>query len=153
MKDKDYQPFGLNNNPLLVKRVKYLTERIDTLFDAIKHGDQEHQDWLRKAIDAHFAGRPVDRPSGKGSQERIAELEGAINSAGYLLDNGARGLAIEKLRNVLQNQSQDPEPEEKCPKCNGDCGGADLMCPRYGCCCEWIEGRWMRSIDCPIHGN
>lgn len=27
----------------------------DSLFDAIKHGDAEHQAWLRLAIDAHFA--------------------------------------------------------------------------------------------------
>ncbi len=26
-----------------------------SLFDAIKHGDQDHQDWLRDAIDRHFA--------------------------------------------------------------------------------------------------
>ena len=26
-----------------------------SLFDAIKHGDQAHRDWLREAIDRHFA--------------------------------------------------------------------------------------------------
>ena len=33
---------------------KLLQEKINTLFDKIKHGDQEHQDWLKKAIDEHF---------------------------------------------------------------------------------------------------
>ena len=33
-----------------------------SLFEAIKHGDQDHQDWLRQAIDDHFAGKPVRRP-------------------------------------------------------------------------------------------
>ncbi len=32
-----------------------LTVRRNTLFDAIKHGDDEHRAWLRKAIDEHFA--------------------------------------------------------------------------------------------------
>lgn len=27
---------------------------IKSLFDKIKHGDQEHQDWLEKAINEHF---------------------------------------------------------------------------------------------------
>jgi len=29
------------------------------LFDAIAHGSPEHRAWLKKAIDDHFAGRPV----------------------------------------------------------------------------------------------
>jgi len=45
------------------------------LFNAIKHGDLEHQDWLERAIADHFAGRTVERPRGKGSAERIAELK------------------------------------------------------------------------------
>jgi len=31
-------------------------ESINSLFDAIKHGDQEHQDWLEEKIKAHFKG-------------------------------------------------------------------------------------------------
>ena len=34
---------------------------IDSLFDVIKHGDQEHQDWLKQAIEDHFAGREVKK--------------------------------------------------------------------------------------------
>lgn len=29
------------------------------LFDAIAHGDEKHQAWLKQAIEDHFAGRPV----------------------------------------------------------------------------------------------
>lgn len=32
-----------------------------TLFEAIKHGDEAHQTWLKQAIEDHFAGRPVQR--------------------------------------------------------------------------------------------
>lgn len=34
-------------------------ERIDSLFDAITHGSNEHRAWLKKAIDDHFAGKPA----------------------------------------------------------------------------------------------
>lgn len=35
-----------------------LAEARNTLFDTIKHGDQEHQAWLKCAIDRHFG--PAD---------------------------------------------------------------------------------------------
>lgn len=35
-------------------QINWLYDKIGTLFDAIKHGDQEHQDWLQKAIKDHF---------------------------------------------------------------------------------------------------
>jgi len=40
------------------------SEAVDTLFDAIKHGDQDHQDWLKEAIECHFSGRPIPPPRG-----------------------------------------------------------------------------------------
>lgn len=46
-----------------------------TLFDAIAHGDEEHRVWLKKAIDAHFAGQPVPPPTGKNTRDAaVAEL-------------------------------------------------------------------------------
>lgn len=36
---------------------------VSTLFDAIKHGDTQHEKWLRQAIEDHFMGRPVERPA------------------------------------------------------------------------------------------
>ena len=32
-----------------------MNEKINTLFDAIKHGDDEHKDWLKTAINKHFS--------------------------------------------------------------------------------------------------
>ena len=29
-------------------------EKVEALFDKIKHGDEKHQEWLRKAIQEHF---------------------------------------------------------------------------------------------------
>ena len=36
-----------------------LRDRVTTLYDAIKHGDEIHREWLTEAIDNHFAGLPV----------------------------------------------------------------------------------------------
>lgn len=44
--------------------VAYLEERVATLFDAIAHGTEEHRAWLKKAIDDHFAMRPVEAVRG-----------------------------------------------------------------------------------------
>lgn len=43
-------------------RLKQLRRRVDTLFDAIAHGDESHRAWLKKAIEDHFAGKPVTKP-------------------------------------------------------------------------------------------
>ncbi len=31
-----------------------LNEKVNTLFDSIKHGDEKHQTWLKEAIERHF---------------------------------------------------------------------------------------------------
>lgn len=41
--------------------IRALEARVASLFDAIKHGDQEHQDWLKKAIEDHFARQALER--------------------------------------------------------------------------------------------
>jgi diadenosine tetraphosphatase ApaH/serine/threonine PP2A family protein phosphatase len=46
--------------------VRDTSNLVDTLFGAIKHGDEEHQAWLREAINCHFDGRPVPAPRGLG---------------------------------------------------------------------------------------
>lgn len=43
----------------------------ETLFDSIKHGDSPHQDWLKEAIRAHFAGDPIPPATGD-SRKRVA---------------------------------------------------------------------------------
>ena len=37
-------------------------DRIETLYEAIAHGDDIHRAWLKQAIEDHFAGRPVQPP-------------------------------------------------------------------------------------------
>lgn len=36
------------------KDIRYLEKKRDTLFDVIKHGDEKHRVWLKKAIEDHF---------------------------------------------------------------------------------------------------
>jgi hypothetical protein len=74
-------------------RLRALSVRVGTLFEAIKHGDDEHMRWLRKAIEDHFAGRTVERVAGSGSAEkiaalsaRVAELKGALDE--YMIQHG-----------------------------------------------------------------
>lgn len=44
-----------------------LLSEIETLYDKIKHGDSEHQAWLKKAIAEHFS-------QGAGDGNKAAEL-------------------------------------------------------------------------------
>lgn len=51
-------------------------QRIREFAEAIMHGDDEHQSWLRDAAEAFVLGQPVPPPRGSGTKElRIAELE------------------------------------------------------------------------------
>ena len=68
---------------------KVAAARIATLFDAIAHGDDEHRAWLRQAIEDHFAGRVVARPSGLGNYER------GVRDG---MQRGATGALVEALR-------------------------------------------------------
>lgn len=61
---------------------------VDTaaLFEFIKHGDDDHQAWLREAIEAFAAGLPKPAPRGLGKHgAKIAELELRLSSANALL--------------------------------------------------------------------
>ena len=51
-------------NPITVFRspLAVLEHRVKTLFSAIAHGSDEHRAWLKKAIDDHFNGKPVEPP-------------------------------------------------------------------------------------------
>lgn len=63
----------------------------DALFEAIKHGDADHQRWLRDALTAWFAGKPVPAPYGSGSKEaRIATLEAALREKDVALEQAGK---------------------------------------------------------------
>jgi len=62
-----------------VRAVKMLN-KIETLFDAIKHGDEDHQGWLKEAIDAHFNGRPLpEYVAGKSKKEVKSNIKDGPN--------------------------------------------------------------------------
>jgi hypothetical protein len=39
-----------------------------TIYDAIKHGDEEHREWLHSALDAVFANQPIPAPRGTNNE-------------------------------------------------------------------------------------
>jgi hypothetical protein len=45
-----------NKGKELERYARKLKQKIDTLYDAIKHGDETHQAWLKEAIGTHFYG-------------------------------------------------------------------------------------------------
>ncbi len=49
------------------------TQSVDV--DVVRHGDDEHQAWLKQAIADHFAGRPVEAPRGGGNRARAEAAE------------------------------------------------------------------------------
>lgn len=83
------------------------------LFDAIKQGDQNHQDWLREAIDSHFAGRPVPEPRGKAnSEKRIADLEAEIERLKELLMTEAASWAMKEHDALEQVEAAEARVKE-----------------------------------------
>ena len=46
-----------------------LVRRVAGLYEAIKHGDDEHRAWLREALVLHFAGLPVPPRRKKGKKK------------------------------------------------------------------------------------
>jgi hypothetical protein len=57
--------------------LKLLEDKVATLFDAISHGDEDHQAWLKEAIRCHFDGRRMpEYVAGKSKKDAaIAELQ------------------------------------------------------------------------------
>lgn len=66
-----------------------IAEKSGTLFSAIEHGDNDHRNWLRSAISAHFSGIAVPAPYGLGAKELIEN------------ENAQLRVEIENLRGAL----------------------------------------------------
>jgi NTP pyrophosphatase (non-canonical NTP hydrolase) len=60
---------------------------VERLHIAIAHGDEEHRAWLKEAIEAHFAGKPVPEPRGQGTKEatitRLTAERDALRDASF----------------------------------------------------------------------
>jgi dihydrofolate reductase (trimethoprim resistance protein) len=75
--------------------------RVEGLFDAIKHGDAEHQDWLRMMIRDHFSAEPTPDPDLVLAREAAAqEFPGGYQGDGYKRAESAalRALKLAKER-------------------------------------------------------
>jgi hypothetical protein len=91
-----------------------LTKRWGTLFEAIKHGDEAHQEWLKEAIAAHFEGRPVPEVVMKSEaaqdQSWVVKFGAAI--ARYqdpIIINGLKNEALDEVYQRLMKQLGQPQ--------------------------------------------
>jgi hypothetical protein len=46
-------------------------DTITRLWTALAHGDDDHREWLREAIEAFFTDQPIPAPYGSGNKERL----------------------------------------------------------------------------------
>lgn len=56
-----------------------LQDKINSLYDVLAHGDDDHKAWLKKAIDAHFSGQPKPDYQPSLNEKKIALLEEEIS--------------------------------------------------------------------------
>lgn len=78
---------------------------VDSLYEAIKHGDDEHQAWLKNAIEKHFRGEPVSPPTGTGRKDAEIERLRAQNLKQLLDDTQLQEIA--ELRAKLSAAEND----------------------------------------------
>ncbi|MBY8333158.1 hypothetical protein [Qipengyuania pacifica] len=70
----------------LTAEIADLRQRTESLWDAIKHGDDEHRAWLKEAINAHLAGEAVPETRGKGRKEaEISDLRAQLDEAMWVM--------------------------------------------------------------------
>lgn len=60
------------------KAIQELKSKIDSLYDVLAHGDEDHKAWLKKAINAHFSGQPKPEYQPSLNEKKIALLEEEI---------------------------------------------------------------------------
>ena len=57
------------------------------LYNALKHGDEEHQKWLKEAIDAYYEGKEIPYVQGGSAKDaRIKELEKEVEELNQWID-------------------------------------------------------------------
>jgi len=59
------------------EQISKLNKKVETLFESIKQGDEDHQNWLQEAIKAHFDGSPIpEYNAAKSTEIKIDLAEG-----------------------------------------------------------------------------
>jgi hypothetical protein len=118
----------------------------DTVFEAIKHGDDEHRAWLREACDNLFAGKPAPPPRGTNS---LTPPEGALTldnaSIQRLMDYGLlhhtnRGWIVGEWEDAVKADQSPPE---------GDTVSGEVV-ERVA---RRIQLWWMTQKHEPMHQN
>ncbi len=76
----------------------------DQLYEAIKHGDDEHRAWLRTACTNFFAGESVPPPTGQGRAEAAEAKSDRLQARVEELEKGLASTAEGFLAGVKQNR-------------------------------------------------
>lgn len=87
-------------------------ELVERLWLATKHGDADHQQWLRDAFTAFFAGQPVPAPRGKGNKEAL--IASLSDTASTLQSDNDR---LRARVAVLEGEYEHWLPMKSAPKC------------------------------------
>lgn len=61
-------------NAFINQQIRKLNDKIDSLFEAVKHGDADHQHWLQETIKAHFFDLPMPEYAADNSNNISADL-------------------------------------------------------------------------------
>lgn len=88
-------------------------DKVATLFDAIKHGDEAHQTWLKNAIDAHFAGQPIPevvmKAESNDDQSWVVKLGAAVGRFHEpIVINGLKNEKLDEIYKRLMTQLGQP---------------------------------------------
>jgi NTP pyrophosphatase (non-canonical NTP hydrolase) len=75
---RDKQAFkessGLSRDPVTANN----GDEAEALFQSLRHGDEDHQAWLREAIAAYYSGAPVPSPRGSGRKQALIDQSLAV---------------------------------------------------------------------------
>lgn len=103
------------------------------MFEFIKHGDEEHQRWLREALEAWVAGGPKPEPRGLGKHGAlIADLEAKLKEQGSRLGGWRKW--YEEVRHEISGSCGEPPgyqyPDEWNKQIEADAAAGKLDGPR-----------------------
>lgn len=102
--EADWIKYAFEVSPAAMPKSAEVTPAVDlvsTLFDAIKHGDEAHREWLQAAIKAHFAGEAVPEVVMKADdQSWVVKMGAAV--ARYQNPLVINGLSTSKLDEIYK---------------------------------------------------
>ncbi len=73
------------------------------LYEALKHGDEEHQIWLHEAIHAWFQRKPVPEPRGSGTKDKLYKEVKRLTEENEFLKRENDALKLTREKSIHEN--------------------------------------------------